>query len=332
LRKPLGFVPPLIAGVNTCFWGGFAVYRLLSVLLLLSPFAFSQFTYQTVDIPGATSTPVRGINSTNEIVGFYRTTSLSSCTDYDLKVPNCAQHGFKIVSGVLTKLDVPNSVSTVITGVNDFGDLVGYYQNSDGSYHGFLWLHTNTIETLDMSNNQGLPTVPMGVNKSLKVAGGLWQINAGGTFALGGFVWVNGTFQHRNLGTAGCTNCTSVNGISNNGIIVGQTFRNDFWNAFLKVGKDNDFWTQTGDTFATGVNNNTDVVGIGTSSNGWFAKHIELNEGTNDGVEVTPLLLKVIDPSATTGTLPFGLNAARTVVGAYGDSTGMHGFIATPTF
>jgi hypothetical protein len=308
------------------------VYRLLFVLSVLSPFAFSQFTYQTVDISGATSTQVRGINSTNEIVGFYRTTSLSSCTDYDLKVPNCAQHGFKIVNGVVTKLDVPNSVSTVITGVNDVGDLVAYYQNSDGTYHGFLWLHTNTIQTLDFANS-GFSTVPMGVNKALTVVGRLWGISSTGTFAEGGLIWKNGTFRRVNLGTEGCTNCTSINGISNNGNMVGQTFRNDFWNGFFKKGTDKDYWTyQSLDTFTTGVNNNTDVVGIGAAEVGWFAKHIELNEGTNDATEVTPGFINVIDPLATNGTFPFGLNAARTVVGTYGDSNGMHGFVATPTF
>ena len=308
------------------------MYRLLFVLSVLSPFAFSQFNFQTIDISGATSTQVRGINSSNEIVGFYRTTALSSCTDYDLKVPNCPQHGFKIVAGVVTKLDVPNSISTAITGVNDNGDLVGFYQNSDGAYHGFLWLHTNVITTIDFPSTQ-FSTVPMGVNKSLTIAGGIWVISGNGTFAEGGLVWKNGSFRQVNLGT-GCTNCTSINGISNNGSMAGQTFRNDFWNGFFKKGTDRDYWTfQNLDTFTTGVNNNTDVVGIGaTTGGGWFAKHIELNEGTNDATEVPPVFLNVVDPLATNGTFPFGLNASRMVVGAYRNSTGMHGFIAMPTF
>src|SRR5438034_8661309 len=38
--------------------------------------AFPQFTYKAVNVSGATSTQVRGINSAGEMVGFYRTTSL----------------------------------------------------------------------------------------------------------------------------------------------------------------------------------------------------------------------------------------------------------------
>jgi len=309
------------------------MYRCVLLLFLTSQ-AFPQFTYKAVNVSGATSTQVRGINSAGEMVGFYRTTSLFSCTDYTLQVPNCAVHGFKVVGGTLTKVMVPNSVSTAITGVNDYGDFVGFYQKLDGTYHGFLWLHTNIIKTLNYPNTS-LSTVPIGVNNSLVVVGGLWSINSVGTFANGGFVWANGKFSSINLGTEGCTDCTSINGISDNNIVVGQAFRNDFWNGFLKAGADDDFRggkNKGSDTFANGVNNATDIVGFNFQQ-GYFAKHIELNEGTNDSTEVVPGFIKVLFPNSAF-TIPFGLNSVRAVVGTYGknDGTGLHGFVATANF
>lgn len=84
-----------------------------------------------------------------------------------------------------------------------------------------------------------------------------------------------------------------------------------------------------GDTFGTGVNSNTDIIGCGYQ--GWFAKHIELNEGTNDATEVQPKFIPVSYPGAYS-TVPFGLNDSRLIVGTYSDSTGQHGFLAKPNF
>lgn len=298
--------------------------RFISLLtLLVAAQALAQtFTYSTVDVPGATATQARGINTSGEIVGFYQTTS---CSNYTLQVPNCATQGYKRVHGKIVTLNVPNAISTTVTGVNDHGDIVGFYQRSDNSYHGFLWLHTNIIKTLDYPNAT-YATVPMGVNNSLVVVGGIWQISGGGTFAEGGWVWSNGKFTTMNLGTAGCNNCTSVNGISNTQVTVGQAFRNDFWTAWLFSGRDHDFIVHDGDQFFTGVNNHTDVVGFGFG--GWFIKNLERDETGRDR-EKPPVYVTIAYPGASF-TDPFGLNLQEDVVGVYQDSTGIHGFVAKP--
>jgi probable HAF family extracellular repeat protein len=54
-----------------------------------------------------------------------------------------------------------------MTGVNDYGDIVGFYQKSDKSYHGFLWLHQNVIKTIDYPGTT-FATVPMGVDSTLQ--------------------------------------------------------------------------------------------------------------------------------------------------------------------
>jgi hypothetical protein len=305
-------------------------------------------------VPGAVSTEARGINSSGEVVGFYKTTA---CSDYDIQLSTCLTKGFKYVNGSYIKLMVPGSVSTEILGVNDLGDLVGVYSKMQTGcslpvFHGFIWYHTNVVRTIDAPGTPVCPasepggtggpiTAPMGINKAGTVVGGVWASGQTGTFPGNGFVWVNGTFSTMDPENAPTTNpcCWSVNGIANSGVITGEVFQADFFMAWLKQGADEDFYeyftapgTTGGDTFGTGVDSNTDVTGFASTSGGYFAKHIELNEGTNDATEVHPGFLAVRFPNSSF-TWPFGMNELHWLAGAYRDSSGaVHGFIAKPNF
>lgn len=309
-------------------------YFLLAVLLSLTSASFAQFSYAPINVPGAVSTEARGINNNGEIVGFYKTVA---CTDYDIKVPNCATKGFKYVNGTYVKLMVPNSVSTAILGVNDYGDLVGFYKKSDGTTHGFIWYHTNVVKTIDYPNPPlGAKTIAFGINKGGTVVGGLWTMSSTGVFPYGGWVWSGGKFSNMNPvqpNPAGPC-CWSVNGIANSGVIVGQVFQSDFNMAWFKQGTDQDFFMNTPagntgtDTFATGVNSRTDVVGYSSGGSvGWLTTQIEPNEGLESS-EASPSFASLKFPNSTS-TIPFGLNYARAIVGTYTDSSGkQHGFLA----
>lgn len=306
----------------------------LFALVVASLPAYAQFTYAPIDVPGALATEARGINNYGEVVGYYQTTA---CTNTDVRVPTCPTRGFKLVNGTYVKLMVPNSTSTAIMGVNDYGDLTGFYKKSDGSEHGFIWYHNNTVRTIDFEPN----TVPWGINKAGVVVGGFWGTGQSGTFPGGGWVWINGVFSHMdpNNGVAPC--CESVTGVSNNGILSGLVFQSDFFQAWMKEATDEDFFTypsviQCCDSTGTAINNNVDMIGF-TGGTGWFTKHIELNEVESSG-EVTPQFINVIFPGQTFAsgplpTYPFGLNDKRWIVGAYMDSANhTHGFVAKPNF
>lgn len=79
------------------------------VLCLPSTLLAQTFTYAPINVPRAAATEARRINASEEIVGFYKS---ASCSDSDVKVPNCPTHSFKYVNG-----------STAIMGVD--GDLQG---------------------------------------------------------------------------------------------------------------------------------------------------------------------------------------------------------------
>jgi uncharacterized membrane protein len=317
--------------------------RLLILPLLLTAVSSlqAQLSYARISVPGAVATEARGVSNSGEIVGFYKTVA---CTDTDITVPNCPTKGFKYVNKTYVKLMVPNSKSTAIMGVNDLGDLVGFYVKSDGTSHGFLWLHTNVIKNIDFPDfvRAGFPTVPMAINKAGTIVGGLWRITLVASFPVAGFVWKNGTFTEVQFGTSpDC--CTSVNGISNSGITSGEfdhlcsICTSIFTVGFLKAGKDFDFFKyQGGNTRFTGVNNNTDILGFAfagqfgrpTIKAGFWAKHIEWGEGTNDSNEVKPAFMLLSFPAGHS-TVPFAINDASGIVGTYVDSSGQQqGFLA----
>ena len=327
------------------------MYRLLIAILLLMPSlpSAAQFKFTPVNITGAAETQVRGVNNLGEIVGFYRLATAACIPEVplNLQVPNCNVRGFKIVNGVLTKLMVPGSISTAIMGVNDYGDLVGYYTKmvtgcTVPMQHGFIWYHQNVVKTIDYPGVTGfcgtdsLWTVPFGINRAGTVVGAVWSTYS--AMPSGGFVWKNGTFSVMDLGEPGyCYSCTGVYGIANSGVIVGTAWRSfgliPMWVGYMKQASDQDFFLRTqDDTWATGVNNTVDIIGYGVYGVGFFAKHIELNEGTNDAKEVVPQLINVMYPGAPS-TWPFGMNDQRAIVGTYRDEAGLyHGFMAAPTF
>jgi hypothetical protein len=83
------------------------------------------------------------------------------------------------------------------------------------------------------------------------------------------------------------------------------------------------------------IDSNIDLIGF-TGAQGWFTRHIELNEVESSG-EVTPQFLKVNFPGQANGqallTYPFGINDKHWIAGAYVDSANhMHGFVAKPNF
>ena len=91
-----------------------------------SNFAFGQGKSRTITIPSATAPFVLGTNPAGTaVVGYYQ--ALSGIT------------GFVYRNRVLQALSFPGSITTVATGINANGDVVGYFIDSSDVTHGFLW-------------------------------------------------------------------------------------------------------------------------------------------------------------------------------------------------
>ena len=56
--------------------------------------------------------------------------------------------GFLYSDGTYSTLDVPGSIATEAIGINDLGQIVGYYTDAAGNEHGFLATSTPEASTL----------------------------------------------------------------------------------------------------------------------------------------------------------------------------------------
>lgn len=274
----------------------------------------SKFRYVSFSFPGATNgTVARGINNFGEIVGYF-IIGRSDCSFF----LSCELHGFKVVNGKFTRIDVPGATQTEVLGVNDGGDVAGTFLTSDGHLHGFLLHHTGQLQKIDLPGSSS--TFVNGVNNSLTVIG-----NNGDDS--GGFTWKNGTFTPLNLAIPTNGESQSLNGISNLGVIVGDLFRADFFDAFQKAGPDLDIFQRIGgtDTHLNGVNGRDDVVGNGQGG-GFVTFHSEASETGEQGEVLHPVLINF--PGAL-NTTPWSINYHQAIVGSYQDSTSkFHGFMA----
>src|SRR5262245_36031183 len=102
-----------------------ACSALVIVLTLLVPVSAQVSDFTTIDVPGASSTLPRGINSRGDIVGFYGVGG--------------AFHAFLFHEGTFTDIDVPGAAFTRPRSINPQGDVVGFYGTGSVS-HGFLLL------------------------------------------------------------------------------------------------------------------------------------------------------------------------------------------------
>ena len=82
--------------------------------------------FTTLSFPGATQTQTFGVNNHDQVVGDY------------VGVDGVA-HGFVYSNGTYTGIDDPNGLgTTTINGINNAGDIVGFYIDSAGNTDGFL--------------------------------------------------------------------------------------------------------------------------------------------------------------------------------------------------
>ena len=89
------------------------------------------------DFPGAAQTApdgyshVGGLNTQGDIASDY--CSSTPCQKVDAGV-----HGFLLSTGTYTTIDPPGAKGSLAFGINEYGDLVGAYVDTNGGIHGYL--------------------------------------------------------------------------------------------------------------------------------------------------------------------------------------------------
>lgn len=97
-------------------------------------FVFDGSSYNIFRIAGANQTEASDVNNANVVVGTYL-----SNTGYHGYVASLAGiSGHQIAAFTTIDAPAPGTLGTHLTGINDAGDLTGWYQDADGREHGLF--------------------------------------------------------------------------------------------------------------------------------------------------------------------------------------------------
>ena len=132
-------------------------------------FLYSRGSFAPLDVPGAPS----DINNHGEIVGSYFDSSQRS-------------HGYVYADGITQTIDVPNSTSTGVTGINDRGEMVGTY--STGQTRSAFVYSSGAFTPLS------LPGAPQDINNRGQIVGSYYTA-VGNVFGDRVFVYNQGSYD-----------------------------------------------------------------------------------------------------------------------------------------
>jgi probable HAF family extracellular repeat protein len=279
-----------------------AVLSLLSVRMWADPAA----TVSQIDAPNATYTDAVGINNHGDIVGSF--------------ADGRGLHGYILRRGTFTTLDFPAQgvAGTVAKGLNDRGQVAGFYVRSGSEIHGFVW-DEGTFRQIDAPDAD--ITYLHGINNRGQVVGHSRK----DIFALAhGFLWAEGKFTSLDIpGVLIVGRGTETMGLNDRGQVVGSFQSGGIDRGFLI----NDRGVTQIDigamgTRATGINNHGQIVG--SFRNAALVERAFLRQA--DGSFST------IDAPTVTRMGAIGINDSSDVVGLFTLAGGdVHGFLFNPS-
>lgn len=189
-----------------------------------------------------------GINNLGQVVGYYAVSGQSTF------------HGFLESCTSTTTIDVGGAGETLLSGINDHGEIVGIYSDSAGT-HGFRQTN-NATQKIDAPGATN--TNVFGINDAGQ--------NVGGGEGATGFILTGNTFTTIPIGT--------VADINNVGQIVGYYGLTPGSHGFVQTGATVTTIDVPGalNTFAYGINDAGQIVGYYEDGNG--VQHGFLRTGT----------------------------------------------------
>jgi probable HAF family extracellular repeat protein len=218
-----------------------------------------------------------------------------------------------------TPINVPEAREVFLTGINNAGQIVGYYE--DSAYHGLFYSDGTSFTTIDVAG-YGY-TVALGINNTGQIVG-----RSGGD---GFLLYSDGTLTTFNVPGSGYPGYIYTEGSSINdlGQIVGDALYDNGEDIYTHDGflySGGSFTTIDapdarqfyGDTYPRGINNAGQIVGY-FDGGGGPGEHGYLLD--TDGSYTT------IDLPGSTDTWVYGINNVGQIVGTFYDSQTTHGFL-----
>ncbi len=266
----------------------------------------------------------------------------------------------QLTTYTITTIDIPDA-RAIPQGINNAGQIVGYFQDDTFDYHGLLY-NGGSFTTIDVPD--GYDTLALGINNSGQIVGSFASKMGGGGFLRN----TNGSFTTFNVPGGFNYCCTQGESVNDTGQTVGYfVYSNGFdiyaLHGFLYSG--GSFTTIDGpgadqfygNTTARGINNAGQIVGYFDDGNYGDPQHGFLLDTDGSFITIDPPgssftwavsinnageILGIAGGvgtflfsggSFTTVDVPgaaFGINDSGQIVGRFLDSTGYHWFVATP--
>lgn len=219
---------------------------------------------------------------------------------------------------LLSTFDYPGATSTTPIGINDRGDISGYYVDGNNVTRGFIRLRNGTFQPpIVEPNDNGNSTRGQRINNS-RVVCGFYSGNS----LLHGFLVANDRFREFNV--PGSPN-TFIFALNDTGSFVGSYGDLSTLGAYLNADGVTTLFSVGGSgvTEPLGINNANDIVGFYFDTD--FNAHGFLRSGA--GALTFPM-----DFPGATATFLVDINDSSLLVGAYVDASGAsHGFLLTPS-
>ena len=112
-------------------------------------------------------TVAMGINDIGEVVGNF----------VDVSGDNFHRHGFlRSSKGTFTTFDVPGRTFTSPTGINNSGQIVGFYADDNFFFHGFV-LNKGVFTTVDVDFLEASETQVLSINAKGEIVGAYFEAN-----------------------------------------------------------------------------------------------------------------------------------------------------------
>lgn len=220
-------------------------------------------------------------------------------------------HGYWLTGTVFTTIDFPGASGTILLGINDVGQIVGY---TDDAAIGFLYdIQAQTFTTLEYSAST--QTLPFAINNAGTIVG-LVQDPVSG-LAMG--FELNGT-RYKTVKAPGAprTVLTSINNLDQ-ALVLG-----DYVGARNKAGI-----LESGNLRKLPPKGNREPVAI--NDNGAISGSYVVHQTDHAGFVVQNNTSRQIRFPGSQETFAYGINNAGVVVGFFYDkNTELHGFIWTP--
>jgi hypothetical protein len=282
---------------------------------------FVNFQGVSLGIIGADTTVFTGVNNQHQVVGYFTVGN---------GVGSFILSNFDPIAGTaitLSSVLVPGSFGTYALGINDAGNVVGVYFDSQGREHGFL-LQGTAYTSIDFPG--AVATEALGTNKHGDIVGD-YTDSAG---VVHGFALMNGRFQKVDAPFA--SNGLLVTGINDSRKVVGTYSQGGTTASFSgPLGHLQPFsfpqfsrldvanFPATFATLANGLNNSQEIVGS-VSINGYPRVAYAATDG---------LFQPVVPTADFDGVQTSQVNAVNNsgaVVGSFTDYNGTFGFLLLP--